>query len=321
MKFCRKILAACMVLVLAGGCAQKSNELSVVTEKKFELGDEVSLKPENFLTEIPSEDVLKEITVTSDLMDVDAYNWNGFKQTAADKNKEYLSVGTYTITLHYQGESYPVRLIVQDTVMPEFVSPSAVITVPAGKADFDFSRVYQVEDKGEVTFRVDGSYDINTPGKYPVTLVATDQSGNSNSIEITLNVVGDSQVITPDTQYDNESPVPETSIIDETVTETPIVEDTDTSSSEQDSSTTVENTTPTQPACAISYVPDGMTPYRTFEECYQAGTAWNSQSEDHYFFYMEGKDDCGNTVYFLSLGSGSVPNEQSGSDSSQDSGK
>ncbi|MBF0578459.1 hypothetical protein IM774_01350 [Erysipelotrichaceae bacterium RD49] len=304
------------------GCSGGSKgDLKVVSSKTVELGEPVSLKASEFMLEQPDQSVLDEITVDSDLMTNSKYNYNSFSQTVSSKDKDYLETGTYTVTLDYKGQKYPVTLSVKDTVMPEFVSPAAVVTIPKGTRNFDFSRVYRTTDKDSVTLSVDGDFDVDKVGTYPVTLIATDKSGNSNSLEVTINVVGNNTPIKSTDQFDNELVPSEDDSEDPSASTS--------TSDQQQNYTTVPNnpsdsTTPTEPdlpvvdnqptdspapsnpanpsACAISNQPAGTSVYRTFSDLYNAGTNWNKQSPNNYFFYLEGTDDCGNKVYFLTTG-------------------
>ncbi len=146
-------------------------------------------------------------TVESDLKTDDfQYTYNQMNQSVTSKGKEFLGLGTYEVTLKYKDQSYPVRLVIKDTTMPEFISPAAVVTVPVGNEDYNFSNVYRTRDKDKVTISINGDYDLTTEGKYPVTVVATDASGNTNSLEITIKVVGKNQQISASDQFDNEVP-------------------------------------------------------------------------------------------------------------------
>ncbi len=277
------------------GCATASGkELKVITQKTIELGDPVSLNPANYLLDVPSDEVLNEIEVSSPLKsEPKKYTYNDFSQTVTSNGKDYLSTGTYTLTLDYKGEKYPVTLLVEDTVMPEFVSPAAVVTIPLGTTYFDFSNVYKTKDKDEVTLKVEGDYDLNTVGIYPVTLLAEDRSGNSNSLEITINVLGNNRQIKASDQFDYEY-VPKEEL---TSTST-------TSSEDKISipSSTENSTHPTPIACNISQLPQGSQAFYSFSELYSAGSAWNKLSANNYFYYIEFSDDCGNKVYALTTG-------------------
>lgn len=301
-----KMLAALMTgaMIASGlvGCRSSngsSNELRVVNNKTVELGETVSLDPSEYLAEPVSDSVLRDITVESVLKDGFQYSYNDMNKTVTSTGKDYLDKGTYEVTLKYKDKSYPVRLIVQDTVMPEFVSPAAVVTVPVGNEDFDFENVYRVRDKDEVTLTINGDYDLSEEGTYPVTLVATDASGNTNTLEITINVVGKNQQIKASDQFDNEMPADSDSEQDEESTtdnpDDPIINQ----NPDQNNGNSGVN------ACTVSNTPVGTTVYYSFSDLYNAGTAWNKQNSNNYFFYLEGKDDCGNKVYFLTTGSSS----------------
>lgn len=296
-----KPVIALSLFVLTGCSGGSGQDLKVVSDKTVELGETVSLAPSEYLLNEPDESILNEITVDSDLKtDSDKYTYNGFKETVTSKDKKYLDIGTYKLTLKYDGKDYPVTLRVEDTVMPEFISPSAVVTIPVGKTDFDFSKIYRTDDKSDVEIRLDGFYNLNKEGTYPVTIVATDAAGNTNSIEITINVVADNTHITASDQFDDEVvPSPDG---DDTSNgpQTPVIPDPE---------EPVDDQKPDKPsvptACSISTLPAGAESaevYYSFSDLYAAGTAWNQLSPNNYFFYLEGADDCGNKVYFLTKG-------------------
>lgn len=300
-------------VMLFAGCTSRAPELKVTEQRVIELGDEVSLKPETFLLEMPDADVLEEIQVSSPLMDQTSYSWNGFKETVADLGKDYLGTGTYPVTISLHGKSYSTKIVVRDTTMPEFVSPAAVVTIPQGVQDFDFSTIYRTDDKGTVTLRVEGDYDPDTAGTYPVILIAEDEAGNTNSVEITINVVADNQNIYPYDQFDNEKPyAPENpgntenkpSSDDQSGNSGHEKEDSDHKKPDEN-----EQGSKDPNACTVSNVPSGAKIYRNFEEMYNAGTAWNHSGSNNHFSYTIIKDDCGNDVYALILSTGGHPQE------------
>ena len=292
----------CGVTVLGGCSSKKSEALQTMKETTVELGDPVSLKAEDYLLEQPDQDVLDEIEVESALKTDPNYSYNGFSETVTSAGKDYLGIGDYELTLNYEGESYPVTIHVRDTQMPEFISPAAVVTIPLGTEDYDFSRIYRTSDKDEVKLSVEGDYDVTTVGTYPVTLIATDASGNTNSLGITINVIGSSQPIRADEQADYETVPPADSSItpdQSNPTQTP-----SNPSSDSEPVQSEEPTTP--PACNASRVPEGLRWFYNFSDLYQAGTEWNRQDPNNYFYYMEGTDDCGTKIYVLTTGTGDV---------------
>lgn len=293
-----KTLAAMLSSVLFGatlvGCGSSdSSKLNVLSTKTVELGDTVSLDPAEFLSENSNDVKVSDITVESDLKTDDfKFTYNEMSQTVTSKGKEFLGLGTYEVTLKYNDQSYPVRLVVKDTTMPEFISPAAVVTVPVGNEDYNFSNVYRTRDKDKVTISINGDYDMTTEGTYPVTVVATDASGNTNSLEITIKVVGKNQQISASDQFDNEVPSDPDSELNEELEDEPIINE----NPSQDPEVNQPN------ACTISNAPVGTTVYYSFSDLYTAGTQWNNQSPNNYFFYLEGQDDCGTKVYFLTTG-------------------
>lgn len=322
-----------MAGVLAGCSGSHGQDLKVLTSKTVELGETVSLNPSEFLLESPGESVLEEITVDSDLKTDSKYSYNDFSQSVSTTGKDFLEKGTYKLTLKYKGQEYPVTLTVKDTQMPEFISPAAVITVPVGSKDFDVNKVYRTSDKDSVTLSVNGDYDIDTVGTYPVTLIAADASGNTNQLEVTINVVGKNQPIKASDQFDNEM-VPgnnsqtspdqagqqDSSQASEDTPDNSQVQQPDNSATqpvpEENPTTPADNNVSSNPgtACTVSNAPAGSQMFTTFADLYAAGTAWNQQSPNNYFYYLEGTDDCGNKVYFLTTGTQDlVPDAPDGS--------
>lgn len=296
-----KMLAVMLSSALFGatlvGCgSSNSSKLNVLSTKTVELGDPVILDPAEFLADNSNDINVADITVESDLKTDDfQYTYNQMNQSVTSKGKEFLGLGTYEVTLKYKDQSYPVRLVIKDTTMPEFISPAAVVTVPVGNEDYNFSNVYRTRDKDKVTISINGDYDLTTEGKYPVTVVATDASGNTNSLEITIKVVGKNQQISASDQFDNEVPSDPDSQTDSSTNDEPVIND-----------NVNQNPGAQQPnACPISNAPVGTSVYYSFSDLYTAGTQWNSQSPYNYFFYLEGQDDCGNKVYFLTTGTSS----------------
>lgn len=298
-------LLLCSGSLLFAGCQSKKQvELSVVSEKTYELGDSVILSPENFLLEVPDNESMANVDVVSELKTSPDYSYDEATKTVKTAGKQYLMPGTYQISLTAGEKNWPVTLYVKDTKTPEFISPAAVVTIPIGTEDFDFSKVYRIRDNDETTLRVEGEYDVNTAGTYPVTLIVEDASGNMNSMEISINVISDNQPISSSSQFDHETPLPPVS---QTETEDESSED---SSSTQTPSDQPSAPDSSQTACDVPGVGPDAVIYKTFEEAYQAGTAWNEQDPDHYFYYTQGKDSCGNTVYAVYMKTGWLSGSQ-----------
>ncbi|MBD5424204.1 MAG: hypothetical protein HDR44_03680 [Allobaculum sp.] len=280
------------------GCSIASGkELKVITQKTVELGNPVSLNPADYLLDVPSKEVLEDIQVDSPLKkEPNKYTYNDFSQIVTSYGEDYLALGTYSLTLDYKGEKYPITLEVEDTVMPEFVSPAAVVTIPLGTTNFDFSDVYKTKDKDKVTLYVEGEYDLNTVGIYPVTLVAEDGSGNSNTLEISINVLGNNRQIKASDQFDYEYVPKEDTTNSLSLASSSLENETPIASNPTDSSSTGPI------ACSVSRLPQGSEAYYSFSQLYYEGSAWNKISPNNYFYYIESTDDCGNKVYALTKG-------------------
>lgn len=327
MKLMKLISTTAAALLLGAGlfgCSNASGkDLKVLSQKTVELGDPVSLNASDYLLEEPDSAVLAEIDVESPLKTDSKYSYNDASKTVTTAGRNFLQAGTYPLTLTYKGQEYPVTLTVKDTTMPVFVSPAAVLTIPVGEGNFNFSRVYRTQDKDSVSLKIEGDYDLNTVGTYPVTLIASDPSGNTNSLEITINVVGKNQQIKATDQFDDELvPSEEDTYASEDDSQqassqaaaseeqtapapaetTPQPEPTAPADSTPPASDEPAPTPGTPSACPISSLPAGTEAYYSFSELYAAGTAWNKQNPNNYFYYLEGVDDCGNKIYALTRG-------------------
>lgn len=292
--------------LLLGACGSSARKLDVPERKVMELGQKVILTPQTFVAADTDEDLLEDIELTSDLMTSPKYDYTGFTYEVKSKDKECLAKGTYEVTLSLDGVEYPVELVIEDTTAPTFVSPAASIAVNTGEKESDIIKSFKADDLDEVKITLSGDYDLDEAGTYNIKVVAEDTSGNKTEHPLKLRVIGDSEIITSEDDLDDVViPEPE-----ETSPNTPDQEnpaDTpDTQNPGTDTPSGSEGNDDSKPGgCTVSKAPAGTQIYYSFEEAYAAGTAWVKQGDYNYFFYTIGTDDCGNTVYCLTLGSAS----------------
>lgn len=162
----------CAILLSLTGCA--STKLNVKEENvTVEYGEEVSVKPEDYLSN--DKDVLSEVEVSTDIENEDG--------------KTYPSVGEYEITFSYEKQEAKVDVAVTDTTAPKFIDfKDTADTYLNNKVDF--ASIYTAEDLSEVKITYDDSkVDYAVAGTYTATVTATDSAGNTETKEVTVNVI------------------------------------------------------------------------------------------------------------------------------------
>lgn len=317
MKTERRKTALLMTLAMAGSvllaaCGGSARKLDVPEKKVMELGDKVILTPQTFVAANTDQALLDEIKIDSDLMTSPKYDYTGFTYEVKTKGEDVLEKGTYTVNLQLDGQNYPVQLVIEDTTAPTFISPAASMAVNVGEKESDIVKAFKTDDLDDVKVTLEGDYDLKKAGTYRINVVATDASGNKTEHPLKLRVIGDSEVITGADDLD-ELPEP---AVPEVPEEEPVQQPEEPQTPQTPQTPEEDNSTPapdegdsgTKPGgCTASKAPAGTQVYYSFEEAYAAGTAWVKQGDYNYFFYTIGTDDCGNTVYCLTLGSAEGP--------------
>lgn len=306
----RKTNAVLMVLamsssLLLAACGSSARKLDVPEKKVMELGQKVILTPQTFVAGDTDEDLLDDIKVSSDLMTSSKYDYTGFTYEVKSKDRDCLARGTYTVTLSLDGVDYPVQLVIEDTTAPTFVSPASSIAVNVGEKESEIVKSFKTDDLDDVKVTLSGDYNLSKAGTYNIKVVATDTSGNKTEHPLKLRVIGDSEIITSEDDLDDvviQEPEKQEPVTPEP--ETPDTQTPDNQTPAEDTPSGSEGNTGSNPGgCTASKAPAGTQVYYSFEEAYAAGTAWVKQGDYNYFFYTIGTDDCGNTVYCLTLGS------------------
>ncbi|MCF0245629.1 MAG: hypothetical protein HUJ55_02275 [Ileibacterium sp.] len=327
MKFAKFYVCAAAGMTMLSGCVGSAGSTSgnwpVEEEKVYELGTKVILSPEAFLKSGADSESLKDVTIESDLKTDPAYDFIGFTNEVKTAGKDYLMPGEYTITLKQDNKTQPVKIIVRDTVAPAFVTAPRKMIVRQGDSGFDLASKFKADDYDEVTISEKGEYDINTPGEYSITITAADASGNTNELPIVLKVTGQNEIIDTTVAPEDLLILDSSTKQDDsgTADKTDKTEQTDpvqTDPADQPQDTPKKEET----ACTIGGIPASDNVYTSFEAMIAAGTSWNAQSPNNYFFYTAGADDCGNTVYILTTAASDEvphPGTQTSPDSSTSS--
>ena len=187
-------LVALVAVVGIGGYAlmnQKSDELILKKDVAFEYGETVKLNVENFVDEKMNEDAIKETKLTSKLMsDTEKYTFDKKKLTVVTKDKEYLDVGTYEVSLKLYEDTQDMKFVVEDTTAPKFKDFLTEIRIEKDAKDVDLKSYFQASDLSDFEITIDqGDFDITKEGEYTIKVTAKDQYDNETTGECTVKVV------------------------------------------------------------------------------------------------------------------------------------
>lgn len=187
-------LVALVAVVGIGGYAlmnQKSNELILKKNVAFEYGETVKLNVENFVDGKMDKDAIKETKLTSKLMsDTKKYTFDKKKLTVTTKDKEYLDVGTYEVSLKLNEDMQDMEFVVEDTTAPKFKDFLTEIRIEKDAKDVDLKSYFQASDLSDFEITIDqGDFDITKEGEYVIKVSAKDQYDNKTTGECTVKVV------------------------------------------------------------------------------------------------------------------------------------
>ena len=137
---------------------------------------------------LPKQDTVLEIYEPIDLKDVISLE----EGTVISKEYTPTSLGDVTVSFQYQTESNrkrngEVTFSVVDTVAP-YVHLSNSYSISVGSDDFVSDILCADNYDANPSCIVEGEYDLNTVGTYPLTFVATDSSSNVTEKDFTLRV-------------------------------------------------------------------------------------------------------------------------------------
>lgn len=187
-------LVAFVAVVGIGGYIllnQKTDELTLKEDVTYELGETVKLDAKYFLDEKMSEDAIKETKLTSTLMtDTKKYTFDKKKLTVTTKDKKYLDVGNYEISLKLNDEVKDAEFKVEDTTAPKFEDFLTEIRIEKDAENVDLKSYFKASDLSDVEISIDqGDFDITKVGDYKIKVTASDKYKNKIVKECTVKVV------------------------------------------------------------------------------------------------------------------------------------
>lgn len=162
------ILAACAVAAVF--YIHSNSQLELRSNKMtVEYGESISLDAKDYLKKSVDKDIVKETKVT--------YRSN------PEEGKKYDKLGRYIVKLKYKKETARVKVMVEDTIKPEFNGINSFESIKG--VDVSWGNYIKATDLSEVDLKVDDSgVNINKTGEYTLTAVARDTSGNEKEKEI-----------------------------------------------------------------------------------------------------------------------------------------
>ena len=187
-------LVALVAVVGIGGYAlmnQKSNDLILKKDVSFEYGETVKLNVENFVDEKMNEEAIKDTKLTSKLMtDTKKYTFDKKKLTVVTKDKEYLDVGTYEVSLKLNEDVQDMKFVVEDTTAPKFEDFLSEIRIEKDAKDVDLKSYFKASDLSDFEITIDqGDFDITKEGNYKIKVTAKDKYDNETKGECVVKVV------------------------------------------------------------------------------------------------------------------------------------
>ena len=146
-----------VVLVIAGGIGYKlyKDSLPILTIKPMvvEVGDKVTLDISNFFDEKNSKNItVDDLTIDSELMS-DDYKYNPDTKTVTNKDKKYLGVGMYEVTIKSNKVSGSTSIEVKDTTAPTITVTQKSVECELGE-EMDFKSYFKVKDFSKYELKV-----------------------------------------------------------------------------------------------------------------------------------------------------------------------
>ncbi|MCF0106915.1 MAG: hypothetical protein HUJ53_09145, partial [Holdemanella sp.] len=198
MKYLKFILLGffilCVVLIFN---FNKGNKVELVLKNKtVELGDPVTLNINQYIDKSKSTNIQDiDFEMKTELMTSDAFEYNEEDKTVKTKDKKFLDVGEYKITITDKEGKYvkDTTLKVVDTTPPKItVRP---IQIKVSDTEIKYNEYLTVKDYSECTFDVDSSkVEIGKEGSYEAKVSAEDKYGNKSEATIKVKVDKDDRV-------------------------------------------------------------------------------------------------------------------------------
>lgn len=164
------VSAVVLLLVLAGAAAALLLRSPVEKQLVVEAGSDVP-RAEDFLKKSGT-----DVEFITDMSGIDMAH-----------------VGEYEIALKARGKERTSTLIIEDTKAPAVTAVGEAVNVPLnGKADASLL-VESVDDATDVTYSFKEEPDLTKEGEISVTVVVTDEGGNTAEVSGTLNVILDEE--------------------------------------------------------------------------------------------------------------------------------
>ena len=100
------------------------------------------------------------------------------------------SLGMQKVYVNIDKQLFVLEIEVADTVKPVIRSDEEIDIkeLPDNEESFDIESYFEIEDSSEYEIKIIGKVNLKENGRYPVTLVATDEYGNESSKDVVFNV-------------------------------------------------------------------------------------------------------------------------------------
>lgn len=185
------VIAVIVVVCLGIVYALTSQQTFVVKAQEIEVGEKVALTIDSLLnTDEMAPGIVDNLEITSNLMtDTEKYTYNEETGEVVSKDKDYLKVGTYAVTVKSGNDSQNIEIKIEDTKAPEFVGFRKTIVVEENAEEFDLSRYYLAEDKSDVSIETEEKTDISKATTIENTIVGTDEFDNFTEKECTVKII------------------------------------------------------------------------------------------------------------------------------------
>lgn len=122
------------------------------------------------------------------------YTFDKKKFTVTSKDKKYLDVGEYEVSLKYSKESKDVPFEVKDTKAPVFEDFLTEIRIEQNAEDVDLKDYFKANDLSSAEITIDKQdFDIKKKGKYDISVSATDKYKNTTEKKSVVVKVVDSK--------------------------------------------------------------------------------------------------------------------------------